>query len=243
MKVWSAKLSAFQGEKFAPNSFEERGRNIRRKDGERRCDDQVIVAASRLQSETASCGALEHEAFKLAPQQLAAGYALGNCQFSAPHGGAEPLDQPRLANNQAVSLRWADERSIAADQADTNASWVFRQQFCSGVAEAALIEDEEVEPGEVRRDQRELFAQRSLRQAKRRTDGEPAGLVREEHERAVVGATGEIKAGDRHAKVSSLVPLTWWPGDDPAMLLLIRLSVKFLISLVGVQGFEPWTSD
>ena len=38
--------------------------------------------------------------------------------------------------------------------------------------------------------------------------GEPAGLDVEEHERAVVGATGEIKAGDRHANVSSLVPLT-----------------------------------
>ena len=83
-----------------------------------------------------------------------------------------------------------------------------RQQFRRRIAEAALIEDEEVEPGEVRRDQRELFAQRNLRQAQRRTDGEPVGLDVEEHEGAMVGATGEIKAGDRHANVSSLVPLT-----------------------------------
>ena len=37
-----------------------------------------------------------------------------------------------------------------------------RQQFGRGVAEAALIEEEEVEAGEVRRDHRELLAQRSV---------------------------------------------------------------------------------
>ena len=84
----------------------------------------------------------------------------------------------------------------------------FRQQFCSGVAKATLIEDEEVEAGEVRCDESELLSQRSLRQAQRRADGEPVRLDVEEHEGAVVGATGEIKAGDRHANVSSLVPLT-----------------------------------
>ena len=70
------------------------------------------------------------------------------------------------------------------------------QQFRSGVAEAALIEDEEVEAGEVRCDQGELLAQRRLRQAQRSADGEPVGLDVEEHERAVVGPTGKIEAGD-----------------------------------------------
>ena len=75
---------------------------------------------------------------------------------------------------------------------------VFGQQFRSGVAEAALIEDEEVEAGEVRCDQGELLAQRSLRQAQRRADGEPAGLDVEEHERAVVAPAGEIETGNEH---------------------------------------------
>ena len=90
----------------------------------------------------------------------------------------------------------AGEWAIAADEADADMRRCFRQQFRSGVAEAALIEDEEVEPGEVRCDQGELFAQWSLRQAQRSADGEPVGLDVEEHERAVVAPAGEIKAGD-----------------------------------------------
>ena len=50
-------------------------------------------------------------------------------------------------------------------EADADVRRCLRQQFRSGVAEAALIEDEEVEPGEVRCDQGELLAQRRLRQA------------------------------------------------------------------------------
>ena len=169
---------------------------IRRQHGERRRDDEVVMAASRLQPEPASRARLEDELSKLPAQKLAAGRMLRDSQVSAPHGGAEPLDQPRLANDQAVSLRRAGERSIAADQADADVRRCFRQQFCSGVAEAALIEDEEVEPGEVRRDQGELLAQRSLRQAQRGADGEPVGLDVEEHERAVVAPAGEIEAGD-----------------------------------------------
>jgi hypothetical protein len=88
------------------------------------------------------------------------------------------------------------ERSIAADQADTDTTWFLGEEFCSGVAEATLIEDEEVEPGEVRGDQGELLAQRCLRQAQRGADGEPVSLDVEEHERTVVAAAGEIEAGD-----------------------------------------------
>ncbi len=154
------------------------------------------MAASRLQAEPASRARLEDELSKLFAQELAAGRMLRDSQGAAPHGGAEPLDQPRLADDQAVSLRRAGERAIAADQADADVRRCFRQQFRSGVAEAALIEDEEVEAGEVRCDQGELLAQRSLRQAQRGADGEPVGLDVEEHERAVVAPAGEIEAGD-----------------------------------------------
>ena len=123
------------------------------------------MAASRLQSEPAACARLEDELSKLPAQKFAAGRMLVDSQGAAPHGGAEPLDQPRLANDQAVSLHRAGERSIAADQADADMRRCFRQQFGSGVAEAALIEEEEVEAGKVRCDQSELLAQRSLRQA------------------------------------------------------------------------------
>ena len=132
---------------------------ISRKDGERGRDDKVVMAASRLQTEPASRSRLEDELSKLPAQKIAAGRLLSNSRIAAPHGGAEPLDQPRLADDQAVSLRRAGERAIAADQADADVRRCFRQQFRSGVAEAALIEDEEVEAGEVRCDQGELLAQ------------------------------------------------------------------------------------
>ena len=66
----------------------------------------------------------------------------------------------------------------------------------AAAADAALIENEEVEAGEERCDQGELLPQWSLRQAQRRADGEPAGRNVEEHEGAMVGATGEIETGD-----------------------------------------------
>ena len=115
--------------------------SIRCEHGERRCDDEVVMAASRLQSEPASRARLEDELSKLSAQQIAAGRMLGDGQLSAPHGGAEPLDQPRLADDQAVSLRRAGEWAIAADQADADMRRCLRQQFRSGVAEAALIEE------------------------------------------------------------------------------------------------------
>ena len=167
------------------------------------------MAASRLQSELASRARLEDELSKLFAQKIAAGRMLRDSQLAAPHGGAEPLDQPRLADDQAVSLRRAGERAIAADQADAYVRRCLWQQFCRGVAEAALIEDEEVEAGEVRCDQGELLAQRRLRQAQRRADGEPVSLDVEEHERAVVAPAGEIEAGDAHVletKVAMLRP-------------------------------------
>ena len=126
---------------------------VGREHGERRGDNKVVMAASRLQAEPASRARLEDELRKLLAQEIAPGRLLGDSQGAAPHGGAEPLDQPRLADDQAVSLRRAGERAIAADQADADVRRCFRQQFRGGVAEAALIEDEEVEPGEVRCDQ------------------------------------------------------------------------------------------
>ena len=61
------------------------------------------MAASRLQSEPASRARLEDELSKLLAQKIAAGRVLSDSQCSAPHSGAEPLDQPRLADDQAVA--------------------------------------------------------------------------------------------------------------------------------------------
>ena len=72
------------------------------------------------------------------------------------------------------------------------------EQFGRCVAEATLIEDEEVEAGEVRFNEGELLTQRSLRQAQRRGHSEPIEPAVKKHERAVVAATGEIEAGDEH---------------------------------------------
>ena len=97
---------------------------------------------------------------------------------------------------------------MTGDQASADVRRCFRQQFRGDIAEAALIEDEEVEPSEVRCDQGELLAQWRLGLAQCSRDGEPVGLDVEEHERAVVAPAGKIEAGDRHANVSSLGPLT-----------------------------------
>ena len=62
---------------------------------------------------------------------------------------AEPLDQPRLAYDQAVAVSRAGKRSITAHEAETDMRRCLRQQLRSDVAEAALIKDQEVEPTEV----------------------------------------------------------------------------------------------
>ena len=93
------------------------------------------MAASGLHSEPASCARLENELTQFAAQKLTPGRLLGDSQGAAPHGQSEPLDQPRLANNQAVSLSRSGNRAVAADQADADVRRRFRQQFCRGVAE------------------------------------------------------------------------------------------------------------
>jgi hypothetical protein len=82
---------------------------------------------------------------------------------------------------------------IAGEEADADMRRCFRHQF-GDIAEAALIEDEEVEPTEVRCDQGKLLAQRCLRQAQRSSDSEPVSLDVEEHEGAVVAPACEIEA-------------------------------------------------
>src|SRR5215204_751274 len=118
------------------------------------------MAASRLQLEPASRARLEDELRKLSAQKLAAGRMLRDRQLSAPHDGAEPLDQPRFPDDQAVSLRRAGERAIAADEADAHVRRCLRQQLGSGVAKSTLIKDQDVEACEVRCDEGELLAQR-----------------------------------------------------------------------------------
>ena len=120
------------------------GRKICRQHGERRRDNKVVMAASRLQSEAASRARLEDELTQLPAQKLAAGRMLVDSQGAAAHGHAEPLNQPRLANNQAVAASRVGERSIATDQANADMRWCLREKLCSRVAKAALIEDEEV---------------------------------------------------------------------------------------------------
>ena len=71
---------------------------------------------------------------------------------------------------------------MTGDQASADVRRCFRQQFRGDIAEAALIEDEEVEPSEVRCDQGELLAQWRLGLAQCSRDGEPVGLDVEEHE-------------------------------------------------------------
>ena len=172
------------------------GGEIRCEYGECGRDDKVVVAASRLQTEPASRARLEEELSKLPAQQIAAGRALTNGENFTPHGGAEPLDQPRFPDDQAIAACRAGEWAIARDEADADMRRCFRQQLGSGVAEATLIEDEEVDAGEVRCDQSELLAQRRLRQSQCSRDGEPAAHTVEEHERAMVAPAGEIEAGD-----------------------------------------------
>src|SRR3954452_1110982 len=98
------------------------------------------MAASRLQPEPAACTRLEDELSEFSAQEIAAGRLPGDGQTSRTDGAAETLDQPRFANDQAVSFRRAGERAIAADQADADVRRCLRQQLGSGIAEAALIE-------------------------------------------------------------------------------------------------------
>ena len=99
------------------------------------------------------------------------------------------LDLARRSDHSALVLLDVEADRLTLTAALRLPQAPLRQQF-------ALIEDEEVEPGEVRCDQRELFAQRRLRQAQRGADGEPVSLDVHEHEGAVVAAAGEIEAGD-----------------------------------------------
>ena len=119
------------------------------------------------------------------------GAAMREWSSTPRHGGAEPLDQPRLANDQAVLFtprgRFG-QRSRC--RATPTCGVVSAAISAAGIAEAALIENEEVEAGEVRCDEGELLAQRNLRQAQRSRDGEPVSLDVEEHEGAVGDSGG-----------------------------------------------------
>src|SRR5215207_1526336 len=154
------------------------------------------MAATCLHSKLASRAGLENKLTQLPAQKLAAGRMLRDRQLSAPHDGAEPLDQPRFPDDQAIALRRAGERAIAADEADAHVRRCLRQQLGSGVAKATLIKDQDVEACEVRCDERELLAQRRLRQAYCSRDGESVRCDVEEHERAVVAPAGKLETGD-----------------------------------------------
>src|SRR4051794_23007190 len=81
------------------------GREIRREHGKRRRDDKIIVTAGRLQPDPAARARLENELTQLSAQKLAPGRLRGDGQVSNAHGGAEPLDQPGLADDKPVAGR------------------------------------------------------------------------------------------------------------------------------------------
>ena len=106
------------------------------------------MAASGLQPKLASRARLEDELGKLPAQQIAAGRL--SATVRAPLRMTAPSrwishDFPTTRR----SPRRAGEWSIAADQADADMRRCLRQQFRGGIAEAALIKDQEVEPAEV----------------------------------------------------------------------------------------------
>jgi hypothetical protein len=73
------------------------------------------MAASGLQTEMASRARLKDEHFKLFAQEIAARRMLRDSQGAAPHGQAEPLDQPRLTDGQAIAACRTGERAIAGN--------------------------------------------------------------------------------------------------------------------------------
>ena len=109
------------------------------------------MAVSRLQLHLALCARLEDELSKLWRKSSRPGAC--STTVRAPLRMTVPSrwishDLP----NQASPSSRTGERAIAADEADADVRRCLWQQLCSGVAEAALIEDQEVEPGEVRCD-------------------------------------------------------------------------------------------
>ena len=134
------------------------------------------MAASRLQPEPASRARLEDELSKLSAQQLAAGRMLRDSQGAAPHGGAEPLDQPRLPDDQAIAALPSGESAAIADRPKTRRS---SSATCGSI-------------------RANCWRNGACGRRSAARDGEPARLDVEEHERTVVTTAGEIEAGDKH---------------------------------------------
>ena len=190
------------------------GGEIGRQYGKYSGKDEIVMAARRLQPEPASRAWLEDELSKLPAQKLAAGRILRDSQGAAPHGGAEPLDQPRLADDQAVAL----PSGRAGDHPRRG------RRRHAAVFSAAILQ-----------------RRRRGRSDRRRGGRGPRGAVRSGRTAGAMApaagaappvtvsrsgstsrstsalwsrATGEIETGDRHANVSSLVPLTWVCKDS-----------------------------
>jgi hypothetical protein len=185
------------------------GRKIRGQHGECRRDDEIVMAAGRLQSEPAAHARLEDKLTQLAPQKFVAWSLLGDSQASTPHGGAKALDQPLLTDDEPVASGRASGQPIGADQTHTHMRRLARQQLDADVAKPTLIKGKKVETGKVWSDERELFAQGSLRQAQRCADCEAVWLDVEEHERAVVTAAGEIETGNANERTIEFEGYPW----------------------------------
>ena len=154
------------------------------------------MAANRLQPEPALRSRLEDELASSRRKRSRPGACSATVKSPLRMAMPSRWISHDLPTTRRSPCSRAGERAVAADEADADVRRRLRQQFRGSVAEAALIEDEEVEPGEVRCDQSELLAQRRLRQAQCSRDGEPVRLGVEEHERAKVAPTGKIEAGD-----------------------------------------------
>ena len=187
---------AFQGDKVAPTVLKfERPQHppqVRRA----RPDDGVIMAANRLQPEPALASWLDDELRSPRRSSSRPG-ARSATSGAAPHdsraaGSATTCETTR----RSPCAERASGRSPPRGRRRRAA--VFSAAARRDVAEAALIQEEEVEAGKVRCDQGELLAQRNLRQTQRGADGEPDRRDVEQHERAVVASAGEIKTGDEH---------------------------------------------
>jgi hypothetical protein len=63
--------------------------------------------------------------------------------------GCEERNRSRPGACSTTAESRAGKRSIAADEAETDMRRYLGQQFRGGIAEAALIKDQEVEPAEV----------------------------------------------------------------------------------------------
>jgi hypothetical protein len=86
------------------------------------------MAASGLETEPASRARFEDELSKLFAQEIAAGGVHGDDEISAPHGGAEPLNQPERVQITADQCPRISAEHLAAERIRLGDA-LFRQEY------------------------------------------------------------------------------------------------------------------